>query len=453
MEYTKLLAEFCAGLKYEDLPAEVVSTAKLCILDYVANVYGSLEIEEVRRIADYMRDLGESGPASALGCGFRTGMQNAAFLNGTAGEALEAQDGLRFGGNHPGVAVIPAALAAGDKNGSTGKEIITAIVAGYEAANRPAAAMHPFHTLAGFLPTGTCGTIGAAAAAAKLMRQDGRTTLNAIGISGYILPISMAEHLMGGWTAKIVQGGQAASAGITAAGLAGVGITGAPYMLEGSHLKGGFTQISTNSKPALDKITEGLGEHFTIMDIYLKPFTSCRHTHGAAQAAIKIAGRIQPGDIDEIKVSTYAIATVAVGKEIFPGDSFVKAQFSLPYVTAACLVDGDMGPEQLKREKIDSPVILDIAQKVKLIIDPAINKEYPEKTSTRVDIRLKNGDTISEFTEIPMGDPRAPMSQSDVAAKLKRFAGNRDTSRLDEITGMILDLENLSDIRSLTTLV
>ncbi|HQG31832.1 MAG TPA: MmgE/PrpD family protein, partial [Deltaproteobacteria bacterium] len=286
MDYTRRLAEFCTELTFEKIPEDVLHKTKLCVLDYIANVYGSLELEAVNSVAKCIRALGGSDQATALGCGFRTGIQNAAFLNGTTAEAIEAQDGLRFGGNHPVCAVIPAVFAMAEAGRNSGKEVIAGIVAGYEAASRPAAAMHPYHTLSGFLPTGTCGTFGAAAAAAKLMRVDADCMLNAFGNAGYLLPISMAEQLMGGYTVKIVQGGQAASAGIMAAELARAGITGCPQVLEGSELKGGFTQIALRAEPKFDRITEGLGEHFSIMDIYFKPYTCCRHTHGSAQAAM-----------------------------------------------------------------------------------------------------------------------------------------------------------------------
>jgi len=249
MNETRKLAAFCAGLTLDRLPGEVVQKAKACILDYIANVYGSLELDAVSRVVSYVRALGGPETATALGCGFKTGIHQAAFLNGVTAEAIEAQDGLRFGGNHSGTAVIPAALAVAEESGLGGKEVIEAVVAGYEAANRISAAIHPSHTLSGFLPTGTCGTFGAACAAARLMGLDEEGMLNALGNAGYVVPLSMGEQLMGGFTVKIIQGGQAASCGLTASGLARAGITGAPYVLEGSELNGGFTQITTASRP------------------------------------------------------------------------------------------------------------------------------------------------------------------------------------------------------------
>ncbi len=211
MEHTRNLAKFCAELTFSSLPDDVIHKAKLCILDYVANIYGSLELSAVDRVIDYIRSLGDGNAATALGCGFKTNLLQAAFINGTLAEAIEAQDGVRFGGNHPGAAVIPAAFGIAEQLRLDGKAMIGAIVAGYEAANRPAAAMHPWHTLSGFLPTGTCGAFGAAAAAGYLYGFGPEKMLHAIGNAGYVLPLSMAEHLMAGCTIKIVpiQGGGA----------------------------------------------------------------------------------------------------------------------------------------------------------------------------------------------------------------------------------------------------
>jgi 2-methylcitrate dehydratase PrpD len=176
--------------------------------------------------------------------------------------------------------------------------------------------MHPWHTLGGFLPTGTCGTFGAAAAAARLRGCDAGGMLNALGCAGYLVPLSMAQQLMGGYTVKIVQGGQAALAGLMAAGWPAPGSPGIAQVLEGSELKGGFTQITTRAEPKFERLTEGLGEHYTIGDIYFKPYTACRHTHGAAQATLELMKeeRPDPADIAAVEVFTYGMAVIAVGK-------------------------------------------------------------------------------------------------------------------------------------------
>lgn len=452
MDETRRLAEFCHDLSLERLPGEVVRKAKLCVLDYIANIYGSLELEAVNRIVGYVRDIGGSGLATALGCGFKTGVHNAAFLNGTTAEAIEAQDGFRFGGNHPVSAVMPAAIAVAESLDRGGVQLLEAVVAGYEVANRIAASVHPSHTLSGFLPTGTCGTFGAAAAAAKLMGLDREGILNALGIAGYLVPISAAEQLMGGFTIKVVQGGQAASAGIMAAGLAGVGITGAPYVLEGSELQGGFTQITIRAEPKLEQITGELGERYTIMDIYFKPYSACRHTHGSIQATLELMreNKIQPEEIEQIEVYTYGIAVLAVGKGVTEGSSFVSAQFSIPYVLAACLLDGEMGPRQLTEMRMADGHLLDLAGRVRVMVDEELNRVYPEKTSSRVEILLKGGKKLIKQVDIPKGDPRDPMLEEDIISKVRRFSGEGKEQRLEKVIDLALHLEDLASIRELT---
>lgn len=455
MDYTQQLIRFCSELSFKSLPAHVTHKAKLCLLDYVANIYGSLELDAVQQVIDFVRSLGGPETATALGCGFKTGLQNAAFINGLTAEAIEAQDGLRFGGNHPGVSVIPAALVMSESLGLPGARLIEAVVAGYEVANRAAAAMHPYHTLSGFLPTGTCGTLGAAVAVSKLMGHGYPEMLSAIGNAGYMLPISMAEQLMGGYTVKIVQGGQAASTGIMAAGLAGKGVTGSPYVLEGTELKGGFTQITMKVDAKPERITEGLGERYSISDIYFKPYTACRHTHGAAQAILSLMKekKITQGDIDSITVSTYGVAALAVGKSVPEGGSFVSAQFSIPHVVAACILDGALGPAQLTERRIADSAIIALAKKVTVKADDELNKMYPDKTASRVEVLLRSGERLMKQVDIPKGDPRDPMEAVDITEKVKFFAGGRDRKKLERTIEIILGLEEAKNIRELVTLI
>ncbi len=455
MNHSVILARFCRELSYDDLPENVILKAKLCILDYIANVYGSLELDAVANVISYIKSLNTSGKSSVFGCSYKTDIHNAAFINGTTAEAIEAQDGVRFGGNHPGAAVIPAALAVGESIKADGKKIIESIVAGYEAANRPSAAMHSWHTLSGFLPTGTCGTFGAAVAAGKLKGLDQKKMESAFGNAGYILPISTAENLMGGYTVKIIQGGQAASSGIMAAGLAENNITGAPYILEGSTLNGGFVKITTAAEPDFEKLSDNLGKEYSIMDVYFKPFTACRHTHGSAQAMLEIKNekKINPEDVEKIDVFTYGIAELAVGKEVTENSTFVSAQFSIPYVVSVSLFDGELGARQLTEKRLSDKNLVEFSKKVSVKTDEKINQLYPDKTSTRVEITLKNGEIVKKQIDIPKGDPRDPMDIEDISEKLRLFSGERDRVSIDKIINLVLDLENLKEINEITNII
>lgn len=455
MGATRELADFTAALKLKSVPAGAVYKAKLCLLDYVANIYGSLELEATKAVAEYIRSLGEREISTALGCGFKTGIQSAAFINGTTAEAIEAQDGYRFGGNHPGAAVIPAALAVAEAGEAGGGRLIEAIIAGYEVANRVAAAVHPGHTVSGFLPTGTCGAFGAAAAVSKIYGYSPEETLNAVGNAGYLLPLSMAEQLMGGHTVKIVQGGQAASAGIMAAGLAGKGITGCPEIIEGSSLSGGFIQITNTMGSDPKKLTDGLGSRYAIDDVYFKPFTSCRHTHGAAQAALELVRKheIKAAEIESVSVYTYTMAAIATGKSVPREGSFVSAQFSIPYVVAAALCDGELGPGQLTEGRMKKRDILALAERINTVPDDELSARYPEVTASRIEVELKNGKQLEQLVEIPKGDPRDPMTEEDVTAKVRRFAGSRDQKRIDKVIGLIMEVENSKNIRELVSTI
>ncbi|MHB8895769.1 MAG: MmgE/PrpD family protein [Candidatus Geothermincolia bacterium] len=456
MDETRRLAEFCTGVTLEDIPAEVVQKAKLCVLDYIANVYGSLRLEAVKAVVSYMAAIDSGGPATALGCGFKTTPQNAAFVNGTLAEAIEAQDGVRFGGNHPVSAVLPAAIAMGEVYECSGRDLIEAIVAGYEATNRVAASVHPFLTLSGFLPTGACGTFGAAVAAGRMMDLSSDGILNALGNAGYLTPISMAEDLMAGCTIKIVQGGQAASAGVTAAGLAARGITGHPRAIEGSELNGGFARITLNNvDPVVSRITEGLGESYSITDVYFKPFTSCRHTHGAAQATLELVKDegFAAKDVESVRVRTYFVAGIATGKGVPPDGTFVSAQFSIPYVVSACLLDGEMGPGQLTDERIAAGDIRELIRRVTVEPDDDLNAMYPDMTPSKVEVVLRDGRRFERQVDIPFGDPRFPMGEGDIAEKAFRFAGDGDTEGIEKIMSVVRDLENIECITELTELV
>jgi len=454
MEYTKILSDFCARLTYNDIPEQVIYKAKLCLLDYIANVYGSLEIEAVKNIIEFIKSITNKGTSTILGTKEKSDLLSAAFINGTTAEAIEAQDGLRFGGNHPVCAVMPAALTVGEKFKKDGKSILTSIIAGYEVANRVAASVHPFHTLSGFLPTGTCGTFGAATTTGKLMQLDEKGMLNAIGNAGYIVPLSMAEHLMGGYTIKIVQGGQAASAGIMAAGFAAHGITGFPKVFEGSELKGGFIQITSKAEPKPERLIDKLGEHFTIMDIYIKPYTGCRHTHGAVQGTLGLMKEytFKPDDVDSIYVETYGIAELAVGKHITNNSSFVAAQFSIPYTVSACIFDGDLGPSQITEKRISDSKLIEFSKKVTVKAADDLNAMYPDKTSSRVTIKLANGQTIQKQVDIPKGDPRDPMDVEDIKQKIKRFAKRRKVNS-DSLAEMVMNIEKIKDINELIKMI
>jgi 2-methylcitrate dehydratase PrpD len=160
--------------------------------------------------------------------------------------------------------------------------------------------------------------------------------------------------------------------------------------------------------------------------------------------------RISPGDVDNLRVFTYGIAELAVGKGVGENGTFVNAQFSIPYVVAACLLDGELGPKQFTENRLADKDLLALSRKVSVSTDEELNGLYPEKTASRVEIILKDGTKLTKQVDVPKGDPRDPMDAKALSEKVKRFAGSRNGQRIEKIIGHILELENLKDIRALT---
>jgi 2-methylcitrate dehydratase PrpD len=191
------------------------------------------------------------------------------------------------------------------------------------------------------------------------------------------------------------------------------------------------------------------------MDIYFKPYTACRHTHGAAQATLEIIKEhdFRKEDIASVEVDTYGIGVIAVGKGVPENGSFVSAQFSIPYVVAVCLLDRKLGPTQLTEKRIADPTVIALSKKVTVRGDDELNKVYPEKTSSRVTIRLQSGKTLVKQVDIPKGDPRVPMDVTDIADKLREFAGKRDKEKIESIIALTMRFETLPSLHELARMI
>ncbi len=431
---TERLAAFCSALDYANLPPDVVGKTKLCILDCIGTILAGATTPLAARARLAAARFETARIATILGHAERVSPPVAALVNGTLAEIFELQDGWRFGNNHPCV-VIPAALAVAQWKRASGKALIAAVVAGYEVTNRLAWAVHPHHLARGYLPTGTTGTCGSAAAAARLMGLDAKHTADAFGVAGFILPVSTAENLWCGYSAKPLHSGFAAKLGIEAALMAEQEFAGCP--IEGTPQRGkGFLEITTG-QVRFDRIVDRLGEHYTVRDVYFKVFPACRHAHGTAEATLNIVGSraIDPRDIERVDVYTYALSASLLNRYTNRESSMIASQFSIPYVAAAAIVDRALGTGQFLDGRIHDPVILDLARRVHVSADAEIDARYPGVTPTRVEIRLRNGEVLRNQVDMPKGDPRTPVSEQDLAAKF------------DDLAGMALDPERVARIR------
>ena len=443
------LSAFVTGLEFEDLPEAVVKQAKRSLLDTIGVVLAGFSSETGRIFASLAREWGGIEESTIFGDGLKVPSPIAALVNGTMGHVHELDDGHRFALGHPGVTSIPAAFAVAEKIGADGKELITSIVLGYDLFVRIAESVNPSHRRRGFHTTGTCGTFGAAVASGKILHLDEKGIVNAIGIAG-LHAAGLMEVMHGESMVKPLNAGRAASNGILAALLAEQGLSAPNTILEGDN---GFFRAYSDQYDT-DKIVNGLGENYHIMDTYVKIHASCRHTHPAIDCALNLSREheLDPEDVESVVVKTYSAAYNLTGKEYEPRTSST-AKFSLPYCIAATLKYGRVSLDEFTKDKIFDKDLLRLARKVRVEIDPEIDKLVPEKRGASIKIFTKGG-RYELIVDNPKGEPENPVNYKDLMTKFNPLVNPIiGYDKANKIIKMIEKLESIGDINELNELL
>lgn len=271
VQFSKMLAKYVTELKYEDLSNEVVEKAKMHLLDTMGNMLGAFCMPWSKMVIDIVRKTGGVPQSKVFGVEEMYPIMMAALANGTIAHGIDADDsGARPSWAHPGSCIIPAAYAAAEAERATGKELITAIVSGYELNCRIDSAVYPGLRNRGFHATGVVGTFGAAAAAGKLIGLGEDQMVNALGLAG-IQAAGLEEWLTSGDMSKRLHAGKAAMNGVLAALLASEGYTGPVTVFEGK-----YGLLSTHADGYdLNRLTERLGEEYKILGCKFKPYACC----------------------------------------------------------------------------------------------------------------------------------------------------------------------------------
>ncbi len=442
---TEQLAGFVAGLDYDKIPAEVAERAKLLILDTVGiSVRARHDAESTEAMMQAIEALElDGGTCGVLGDVATYTAAGAAFANGSLAHSLDFDDTHAPASLHASAPVLPAVLAAAEKVGASGKDIIAGTIAGYEVICRLSMALNPSaHYERGFHPTSTCGAMAAAAAAARVMKLDAAATANAFGIALNSASGTMQYLENGGWT-KRSQIGNAAMAGLMAAIMAGKGYIGAAKAIEG---KRGFLH---NFAPDPDgaKVVAGLGEKWETMAIAVKPYPACRATHAGADAAIALRHKhnIDPDRIKSVKVGLFQTGINLVGTPLEQKQnpkSVVDGQFSMPFVAAVVLREGAMGWDDYATHLTD-PATLALTRKVEVFNDPETEKFYPDCLPASVSIELEDGTVVTEFVQYPKGEPENFVTDAELrskfAALVRPYLGQDGEGRLFDA---VMSLEN-----------
>jgi len=443
----QVLAEFILQLRYESLEKKVVDKAKMCLLDLIgvalAGAYSALG----KKIVNFVKNINGVKESTIIGDGTLVSAIHATFANATLAHIHELDDGHRYAMGHPGAVVIPAALALAEKVGATGKELLTAIVAGYEAFIRLGMAINPSHFKRGFHTTATVGTFAAAAAAGKILGLNKSELVHALGLAG-VQSAGLLEVTRGKSFAKPIQVGRAAQSGVLAALLAREGVTAPDTIFEGEY--GFFHAFVDKYDPEV--IVRDLGNTYTILGVYHKFHASCRHTHPAIDAALKLVKEydLKPEEIAEVQVYTYSAAYNLCGKEYEP-QSASTAKFSIPYCVAVAIYDREASINSFTEDKIRNPAILNLARRVKVVPDPELDSLVPRERGARVRIVLTNNKVHEAYVRNPYGEPEWPATFGDIKAKFRSLSSLVLTPQsIDETINMVEELEDIHDIRALT---
>ena len=408
-------SEHFLSTPFERLPADVIEQAKRALLDYLGVAIGGASMPMARIAASYFVDLGGKPEASLLLDDRRLPAIHAALVNGVYGHALDMDDGHRMAAGHPGVATLPAALAAAEVHQSSGAELLRSIVFGYEVFVRIGAHLNPAHLKRGFHTTATVAPFAAATAVGILAGLDSACLTRALGLAG-LQGAGLMEVFHDGAMAKPFQTARSAAGGLLAADLAARGALGPSTILEGVQ---GFLEAMCGDRAA-DDLVAGLAPDtdWLIRGVYFKLYAACRHTHAAVDAArqLRDAHQLRPEQVEHVVVRTYEVADRLCGATALPSGPS-EAKFSLPFTVALGLTVGHAGMSCFTPETVADESLRALASRVRVEIDPAIEREYPVKRTAALDLTTSDGRLLEAEVPIARGEPEIPLSQEDVETK------------------------------------
>lgn len=408
-------SRFAAGLRFEDIPAEVVAHARLVLLDTLGAIAAGAQEPEMVALSGRMAALHGAGGVTTAVIGGRTRLvlPAAAFLNGTAGTMLELDEGNQYCRGHPAIHVVPAALAAADRRGASGRDLIRALVLGYEIGARIGIASTLRVTMH---PHGTWGTVGAAVAAAALAGADAATMRETINVASTLGLATSRRTMLQGGTVRNTYAGVSNQLGLTAVELVGAGFVGEP--------DGVATVFGTVSADDFrpDEMTRELGSRWEIARNYFKRHAACRYTHGALDALGAILaemGPVAPNDVAALEVDTYVWA--AQLDDPSPRN-MLAAKFSLPFALATLIVNASTGVASFREPARVDAVTRALAARVTVREDPAHTAALPGLRPARVTLALRDGQRVQREVTTNRGDTEAPYPPQEVVAKFSELA-------------------------------
>jgi len=434
------LAAFIHATGFESFSEEDVRYAKLCLLDFigVAIVGGRQKVTSV--ISKVVACASENGAATVWASNQQLNTASAAMMNAVQGHAIDMDDGHRFANGHPGVVTIPAAVALAETQNLSGRELIEAIVIGYDMFIRLGTAINPDLLFHGFHTTATIGTFCSAAVASKLLGLSVSQTENALSLAG-LQSAGLLEALSSGEMGKSFQVGRAVQSGILAALLARNGADGPECIFEGNK---GFFKAFAQKTCDVESIRENIGKEFKISTVYFKRYAACRHIHPALDAILDIMARdsFSINEIKSIEIDTYTIANELTGHLAIEG-SELAAKFSMPVAIGLMLVFGRADAPAFNCRNISDSRVQSIANKVVISVNPDRDAKYPGQRQTCVTIHTENK-TYQREVAYPKGEPENPLSDEELIDKYEKNALQvYSESQVAKIRAAVLNIEKI----------
>jgi 2-methylcitrate dehydratase PrpD len=449
--YTQAMAKFVAELRYDDVPEAVRERIKLLILDSLGCAVFGTGLEWSQILVSTLGNLDSSRGCAVWGTGKRLSAPHAALANGALVQSFELDDVHRDGVLHVGAVTLPPLFAVAElKGGMSGRDFLTAAVAGYEIGPRVGMCMGQEHIVQGWHSGATVGVFSAAAGAAAGLRLPADKVVHALGIAGTQAAGLMAAQF--GAMVKRMHAGRSAQSGLYGALLAENGFTGITDVFENPY--GGFCTTFSRSTDRFDRaqLISGLGERFETLRISLKLYSCVSTNHTSLDAIRRMQERhpFGPEDVDSITVRCSKATQEHAGWAYKP-EGMTAAQLNLSYCLATLLLTGDCFVEQFSEKLLADPARLALAAKVQAEEDPEITARGSKfRHMVHVRVRLKDGVELAETVEAPRGSERNFPSRDVIAEKFLKLAGrNMARSQAEHIVELVMGLDRLEDVSPL----
>ncbi|MGE5526807.1 MAG: MmgE/PrpD family protein [Rhodospirillaceae bacterium] len=451
---TRRLAEFASALQFERLPSDVVAKAKTSILDTLGCCLFGATLASVRRLAAMVsEDIGD-GPSQVLGLPQRTSPSHAALVNGTSAHAFQL-DEIHIGATlHPGATSVPAVLALAEAGRYSGRDAITAVVAGAEIGIRVGMACKGGMFTRGYHNQGTTGALVAGAAAGRLLGLDAGRMRHALGIAG-----SQAAGLMAvqeGAMAKGFHSGRAAQSGVYAARLAALDYTGIPDVLEAPY--GGFMSTLVGDYAGAELAAE-LGTRWDILSVGYKPAPASNGSITAMSAIDRIM-RDHALEADDIREVTAYVSTNTLhhcGWHYDPAQvqGVLAAQMNLCYGMAVMALRRKATADEFNEQTMRDPAVLDFIRRVRVALEPRYDASGGKlRVACRAVVVTRDGRTLEVEVLYRKGTPEDPMTHAELDRKFVELACKTiGVQAAREIAGAVAELERMESTETLTRML